>query len=68
MKTESIVDYAMPCMTAETLLKKTHLAMLEKDYAKALEYAQEAAAECRLLAVTIKHVHMENSDAVRKQG
>lgn len=59
-----IVDYAMPCMNAERELKKTHNAVLKNDFDAAIEAATRAAAECRLLVVTLKEMK-ERDNAIR---
>lgn len=64
---DQIVDYAMPCMNAERELKKTHEAVLKNDFDSAIEAATRAAAECRLLVVTLKEMK-ERENALRKQA
>ena len=51
----SLVDYAHPCMMAETALKKLHHAMLDGDYDTALEQALIAITETRLTFQAIRH-------------
>jgi len=46
--TQSVVDYAYPCMMAEKALKELHQAMLNNDYDAALEHALTAMAEAKL--------------------
>lgn len=53
LRTE-IVDYARPCMEAEHALKMLHQAALEKDYAKAQEWALTAITEARLTMVALQ--------------
>lgn len=60
-----IVDYAYPCMMAENALRKAHQAMLAKSYDEAIELTETAAAECRLMAVSIRHMK-EQENALRK--
>ena len=67
MKTEEIIDYAMPCMMAERYLKKAHDAVLSGDYDMAITYAMQAAAESRLLVVSLKEMK-ERDNALRKQA
>ena len=50
----AIVDYARPCMLAENALKAAHDAMLEKDYAEAIEQGFAALAETKLMINSIK--------------
>lgn len=66
MKTEEIIDYAMPCMMAERYLKKVHDAVLRSDYDEAISAAAQAAVESRLLAVALKEMK-ERDNALRKQ-
>jgi hypothetical protein len=54
-KTDIVVDYASPCMKAERALKDLHKAMLEQDYARAIEFALHALAETKLTLNAIKH-------------
>ena len=61
-----IVDYAMPCMMAERSLKKAHDCVLARKYDEAITAATQAAAECRLLVVTLKEMK-EREGAVYKQ-
>ena len=63
-----IVDYARPCMEAETALKQLHLAMLEKDYKAAAEHALRAIVETRTTLAAIRHeeeMRHENTKAVQ---
>lgn len=67
MNTETIVDYAMPCMMAERHLKKSHDYVLTRNYDSAIEHAELAAVESRLLAVSLKAMK-ERENALRKQA
>lgn len=66
MKTQEIIDYAMPCMMAERALKKAHDYVLEGKYDEAITAAMQAAAESRLLVVSLKEMK-EHANALRKQ-
>ncbi len=66
MKTQEIIDYAMPCMMAERSLKRTHDYVLEGKYDEAITAAMQAAAESRLLVVALKEMK-EREHALRKQ-
>ena len=50
----AIVDYARPCMLAENALKAAHDAMLNKQYAEAIEQGFTAIAEAKLMINAIK--------------
>lgn len=67
MKTQEIIDYAMPCMMAERSLKKTHDYVLEGKYDEAITAATQAAAESRILVVALKEMK-ERANALRKQA
>ena len=56
MKVEEIIDYAWPCMCAETALKKAHQAMLAKDYDKAIEATHEAIGDCKAMLESIRAI------------
>lgn len=56
MKVEEIIDYAWPCMCAETALKKAHQAMLAKDYDKAIEHTHEAIGDCKAMLESIRAI------------
>lgn len=43
----TINDYAMPTILAEKALKDLHNAALNKEFDKAIEFALEAALQCR---------------------
>ena len=62
----AIVDYAYPCMMAETALKNAHDAMLEQDYDVAIGEALTALAETKLMINAIKDMK-ERQDALREQ-
>ena len=67
MKTQEIIDYAMPCMMAERSLKKAHDHVLGGNYDEAITAAMQAAAESRLLVVSLKEMK-EQVNALRKQA
>ena len=50
----AIVDYARPCMLAEMALKAAHDAMLNKQYAEAIEQGFIAIAETKLMVNSIR--------------
>ena len=54
-----IIDYAYPTMLAEQALKDLHRAMLKRDYDTAMEQALEAATQCRIISVTLRHMAEE---------
>lgn len=66
MKTQEIIDYAMPCMMAERSLKRAHDHVLGGNYDEAITAAMQAAAESRLLVVALKEMK-EREYALRKQ-
>lgn len=51
-----MIDYSYPTMMAEKALHDLHQAMLRRDYDSALNYALEAATQCRLTSMAIKHM------------
>lgn len=62
-----MIDYARPCMMAETALKNAHNAMLEKDYDEAIGEALVAIAETKLMINSIKDMK-EREHALRQQA
>lgn len=66
-ETETLNDYAYPCMMAENALKRVHHAMLAGRTDKAMLYAVEALVEGVRVLDTLKHTK-EQEDAVRKQA
>jgi hypothetical protein len=64
--TETLTDYARPCMMAETALKNLHLATLERDYEAAIQHGIEALTEVRLTVQNLK-LMKEQEDALRNQ-
>ena len=60
----SVVDYALPCMQAEKMLKEVHDATLHGDLEKAMEYTTQAIAECKLLFNSLQ-IMKEKEDARR---
>lgn len=62
-----IIDYAHPCMMAEKALKEAHLAMLAKDYDKAIQQTLAALIELSRMYDAIKYMK-EHDNAVRQQA
>jgi hypothetical protein len=62
-----MIDYANPCMMAETALENAHQAMLEKFYDAAIEQALIAIAETKLMINAINHMK-EQDNALRQQA
>ena len=61
-----MIDYANPCMMAETALKCAHHAMLDKDYDHAIHEGLIAITETKLMINAIK-LMKEQDDALRQQ-
>ena len=53
---DAVVDYALPCMLAESALKKAHNAMLDKNYDEAMGETLTAIAEARLMYNAIRYM------------
>ena len=53
MKTDEVIDYAMPMMKIEKLLRKSHDLCLGHRYAEAREVALQLGAEARILQHTL---------------
>ena len=51
---DTVVDYAYPCMMAETALKAMHDAALHNKYDEAIEAAIMAITELRVAVVSLK--------------
>jgi hypothetical protein len=66
MKDDVLIDYAYPCMMAESALKRLHDAMLLKKYDEAMEAAIDAMVEVRMTMNAIRHMK-EQTNAVRHQ-
>jgi hypothetical protein len=49
-----VIDYAMPTMMAERALKELHNAALNKEFDKAIEFALEAAVQCRMASSALR--------------
>jgi hypothetical protein len=49
-----IIDYAMPAMMAEKALKGLHNAALNREFDKAIEFALEAAIQCRMASSALR--------------
>ena len=62
-----IIDYAHPCMMAEKALKEAHLAMLAKDYDKAVQQTLTALIELSRMYDAIKYMK-ERDNALRQQA
>jgi hypothetical protein len=60
-----MIDYAQPCMMAETALDNAHQLMLIKHYDGAIEQAITALAETKLMINAINHMK-EQDNALRK--
>jgi hypothetical protein len=63
----NLIDYAMPCMKAESALKRLHDAMLNKKYDDALEEALDALVEVKMTYNAVLHAK-EQENAVREQA
>lgn len=63
MKTDEIVDYAMPLMNIEKLAKQVHDRCLNNDYAGAEELVLHLGAEVRILAASL--AIMQNKETLR---
>lgn len=61
-----IVDYAMPMMRIETILKKMHNALLDHQMDAALMMAVDLASECRFLRNSLI-IMKDKHDAIRQQ-
>ena len=48
-----INDYAMPTILAEKALKDLHNAALNREFDKAIEFALEAAVQCRMASAAL---------------
>jgi hypothetical protein len=48
-----INDYAMPTMLAEKALRDLHNAALNREFDKAIEFALEAAVQCRMASAAL---------------
>lgn len=53
---EVIIDYAYPCMMAETALRKVHDHMLHGNFDAAIEEALIAAAETKIMTNAIREM------------
>ena len=60
-----IIDYAMPMMRIETILKKMHNALLDNQMDVALMMAVDLATECRFLRNSLI-IMKDKQDADRK--
>jgi hypothetical protein len=54
-----VIDYAMPTMMAEKALKELHNAALNKEFDKAIEFALEAAVQCRMANAALRQMQKE---------
>jgi len=60
----SVVDYALPCMLAETALKDAQNAALDGDLVKAMDYTIQAIAESKIMLNSLI-IMKEKEDAGR---
>lgn len=51
---DNVVDYAYPCMMAETALRAVHHAALHNKYDEAIESATKAITELRVAIASLK--------------
>lgn len=63
MKTDEIIDYAMPLMNIERMAKDIHQLCLNNDYAAASEVALQLGAEARILTAVL--AIMQNKETLR---
>lgn len=56
MKTDTIIDYAMPLMKIERCAKEIHDLCNEKHYGEAQERVLMLLTEARILQTTLKHL------------
>ncbi len=56
MKTDTIIDYAMPLMKVERYAKEIHDLCNEKHYGEAQERVLLLLTEARILQTTLKHL------------
>ena len=63
MKTEDIVDYAMPLMNIERMAREAHEHCLKQDYAAASEVVLRLGAEARILTAVL--AIMQNKETLR---
>jgi len=54
-----VIDYAMPTMMAEKALRDLHNAALNKEFDKAIEFALEAAVQCRMASAALRQMQTE---------
>jgi len=54
-----VIDYAMPTMMAERALKELHTAALNREFDKAIEFALEAAVQCRMANAALRQMQKE---------
>jgi hypothetical protein len=54
-----VIDYAMPTMMAEKALRDLHNAALNKEFDKAIEFALEAAVQCRMANAALRQMQKE---------
>lgn len=63
MKTEEVIDYAMPLMKIERMAKEAHDLCLHHDYAGASEIALRIGVEARILTAVL--AIMQNKETLR---
>jgi len=54
-----VIDYAMPTMMAERALRDLHNAALNREFDKAIEFALEAAVQCRMANAALRQMQKE---------
>lgn len=55
MKTDVVLDYATPYMDAKKALDALHVAMLERKYQEAENWALEALADAKLTLIAVRN-------------
>lgn len=63
MKTDEVIDYAMPMMNMERMMRQVHDLCLENRFAEAREVALHLGVEARILSATL--AIMENGPLAR---
>jgi hypothetical protein len=56
MTVEVIIDYAYPCMMAETALRKVHDHMLHGNFDAAIEESMKVLVEAKIMLNSIKEM------------
>ena len=68
MKSETLIDYASPCMKADRALKNLHDAMLDRKYEEAIEAALQALVETKLTLNAIRHEYEKSTEQASKRS